>query len=367
MMAYSHPLWRVVQAVILLSAAVSVGIATLAAAQVVENSSGSSECSECVNLPIILGNEKTNIIIHTDDNIELAVESACSVHGKDGGDKGRCIESVRQSVTIGDWVQSYLDTLEAINRIPSIPPPVASRHSVFTVMHKLRKFAAPRSLLVIGAPIADALIWNAVNSKANGGFVCFAGYTVIDGHDLPDADVNCPYVYLSLQGSNIDASSSATDPPYFGIDEHMRYSHFPWDAVVVYPTFHPICSVQDSSQDILLSAGSNISLLLDRCMSHNVISSLHDTDGRRCTNKLLCMQTYLNYGIDLIAEDGYAFVFGSKPTGTDLDSPFNEIITRNDIFQLNFVGLEEKFLYRHSLSPHVDDNDMILTYYTSQV
>jgi hypothetical protein len=296
----------------------------------------SSSCDECLVIPLQIDDKKTNIIIHTDDDVDLALKTACATFG---ASSDNCVTSAQNMLAELDWVPDYLEVTASLTTPASL-----SRHHVFTVVHRLRRFVAPRSLLVFGAPLADAYVWNRVNSKIKGGITCFVN---LDSYSLPEGNINCPYMYTGLDGAAVLNFSvpSVLEAPFFGIDKFLQYADFPWDAIIVYPT--QLCHNIDDTSDLREEKDPLFETKCDKFVGQH----------SRCTRKLLCTQTYLDFASEIVADDGTLFVIGSMPS---LE------VGRNELVRLKFGILENKFLYRHIDWPHADDANVHLVWYTSQ-
>lgn len=151
-----------------------------------------------------------------------------------GVDNSVCRESVRNSIVGHDWMESVVQAFR------SIPPNSLqmSRHEVFSLLSRLRRYPSPRRLLVIGGSHDDALLWNEVNSKAKGGTSCFVTRNEQDSRPL---EMRFPFIRVVQEVEDRLSGNATSQMPLVRqesgrvqIEIKSNFSHVPWDVILLY-------------------------------------------------------------------------------------------------------------------------------------
>ena len=260
-------------------------------------------CPECISVPLLLNNDgdidQTWVIANPGDNFDSVAKEACLSVKADH--LSGCILQVSSSLDAVNYIRVFQEEWNAVVN-DSIIDIGMSRHEFLTVIKRLRRFPAPRRLLVIGGSDADNRIWSAVNGKKEGGYTCFMNKRFLSGKSFITYDG-----IFSSSATDIENSISVMKFNLSGSDhneDNSNYSHIPWDIVVLY----------DLCDEGLMSRSD---------IEFNGVSIL----------KKLCLQSYFEYSVQRLSDDGYLFL-------------------------PSFPGINEstatlKFLYSNQILPHL--------------
>ena len=289
------------------------------------------ECPECINIPLMLSgydsqNLMSNIIYHPELPALKFAEGLCqNIQG--GPD---CPKSVLQSIQHDDWIAAFNNARELETEFKM------SRHETLSIIKRIRRYPAPRRLLVLGGGLADINVWDKVNGKDTGGYTCFVNRTFYPESVSINIDQPFVRVIYDIEALLGTFQRTAIDDVELSLETPANYSTLPWDVVLLYD----ICeSFQDDKQRIFYT---------------------HDCEAQSspdCIQRRKCSQLYLDYATQLVSDSGYVFMY---------------IHVNSSIFASDFDSLENKFLYRHRISPHIVDKsggleDAALFFYTSRV
>jgi hypothetical protein len=273
-----------------------------------------------------------------DDPVEVANEACLSISSQS---MPACIGNVVAAVERENYITRSFQ--RALHKMSAEFDTKMGRHEIMTILKRLRGYASPRRLLVIGAG-DDSEAWEVINNRIEGGFTCFLERTLRqhsnNHHESENKEESIEIEY--------DASNNAFSRVAYEIEESLgsftlterdvyektmevsaNYSHIPWDVVVLY----------------------------DFC------------DGKRRTDKgrlqldlsidqvQRCRQAYINYAAERASDDGYVFI--QLPQSDGYDNIPNEE-------GFNLEMLEHKFLFKHELIRHLGSRRP-LVYFTSMV
>ena len=230
----------------------------------------------------------------------------------------KCIENIVQSFIKDDWI-THLNSIFAVSQM--------TKHAYLTIFKRIRKVPTPRRLLVIGASTDEMHFWHSINSGLNDGYTCFVVRDLLEDY-CKDYFISFSFEIENKLNDFIDVS----DFSYLK-NEGTDASRIPWDTVIL----NDICSTNELTKT--LKSSSSPCLFNEKCFLEK---------------QLNCTQAYINHAAQLVSDHGYVFIYIPNPNSTFL---FNSI---------SFDILENKFLYRHHISPHVGFSGALF-YYTSQV
>ena len=252
--------------------------------------------------------ERLTSIVHSGDNYN---EAAIDICAKLPIDLQSCQSLISSKLNTEDWIQHFSNLYLNSNQLNL----QLSRFQYITIIQKLRKYQNPRRLLVIGADSEDMNLWNRINIKQSGGTTVFLSRNLLLSSNNPLIRTNYD-IELQLNTSIIELNSYYNEI-YDEITADYRFMNF--DCIILY----------------------------DLCNNINNFQY-----------KIKCIQLYLEYSIDIVSDDGYLFIQINN-------SNLEETIKIYDLISIEI--LENKFLYRHEISTHIDDKSNIIIYYTSQV